>query len=214
MFVFLHYSSPSEKELKSKKVSGKSKANGESSSTGPRRNNARQHKSAFARLGDDSDDEDDCQNEIELIQNIEKRLVNSNKHASSPNTLKLPVYLATPDAAKMPSSEASAAANIAAAMKKRIVVIGADTIQSESAEKETQAAQQVAPTPHLQSEMTQQQPPQNQKQEQHAELQQAAATNSSPPEQQQQTTPHVAKTKAAASVNSNKKAAASSTRSG
>ncbi len=97
---------------------------------------------------EDDDDEEDCQNEIELIQNIEKRLLNSNTTASSVTvaaepaavvvtsktraTPKLLHAIQTPKENKISSSEASAAANIAAAMKKRIVVIGPDNVNTES----------------------------------------------------------------------------------
>jgi hypothetical protein len=109
---------------------------------------------------DDSDDdeEEDCQNEIELIQNIEKRLLNSNTTSlvttaevaaaaaaaivvtTTPTvtsktraTPKLLLHATQkPKENKISSSEASAAANIAAAMKKRIVVIGPDNVNTES----------------------------------------------------------------------------------
>ena len=102
---------------------------------------------------EEDDDEEDCQNEIELIQNIEKRLLNSNTTSSVTATAAEPAVVATatptvtsktratpkllhgiqtPKENKISSSEASAAANIAAAMKKRIVVIGPDNVNTES----------------------------------------------------------------------------------
>ena len=100
---------------------------------------------------DDEDDEEDCQNEIELIQNIEKRLLNNNNNNNNNNSIPVTTtttttptpkttktssqrlgHLQKPKEEKISSSEASAAANIAAAMKKRIVVIGPDIVNSES----------------------------------------------------------------------------------
>ena len=87
---------------------------------------------------DEEEDEEDCQNEIELIQNIEKRLLNNNNSATTTNTASTSKTKATSQKLQMPkeekisSSEASAAANIAAAMKKRIVVIGPDNGISET----------------------------------------------------------------------------------
>ena len=82
------------------------------------------------------EDDDDCQNEIELIQNIENRLLSAAKSNAEENTssggIKLPVSMTTPKNSlnkstddNQVSSEACAAANIAAAMKKRVVVVGA-----------------------------------------------------------------------------------------
>lgn len=99
---------------------------------------------------DSNDDDDDWQHEIELIQNIEKRLLNSNTKSSNKLPInmdsevivnnKLPIMFTTPKENKAPSTEASAAANIAAAMKKRIVVIGVDEeTQLADEEEENQA---------------------------------------------------------------------------
>lgn len=81
--------------------------------------------------------------EIELIQNIENRLVN--KNPIKPQA-KRPAAIAAANALKQPntnilptvkkedvSTEASAAANIAASMKKRIVVIASSQKQTTSA---------------------------------------------------------------------------------
>ena len=94
----------------------------------------------------DDDNETSPNFEIELIQNIENRLVNKN-NTVKPLTTKRPAAIAAANALKQPNSnilpvtvkkedvstEASAAANIAASMKKRIVVIASSQKQTTSA---------------------------------------------------------------------------------
>ena len=98
------------------------------------------------------EEEDECPNEIELIQKIENRLVNikppsqsKSPYATRNSSAKLakkptPLPVQEPSPPQQ-STEASAAANIAAAMKKRFVVIA-------STQKQTTAAAATATTSH------------------------------------------------------------------